>query len=161
NPTGVPGNSGIGQNLSSRDFATLVAHYRLRGANSFNLFESGVVGISQAQEEAQAKEGWTFSNTGGSHINDVLGASDKRLLIGNELLYGALADANTQIIEDGTTKNIEQAGAMFSGVYSTSKKKLDVLISNMDDVSHKLTLPDKIGGYALNTKDFTLAGGSH
>src|SRR5262249_20767461 len=42
NPTGVPGNSGIGQMLSSRDFATLVAHYRLRGANSFNLFDSGV-----------------------------------------------------------------------------------------------------------------------
>ena len=62
---------------------------------------------------------------------------------------------------NGAAKNIEQAGALFSGGYSLGLGKLDVLISNMADGSQKITLPATIGGYALATKDFTLSPGSH
>jgi hypothetical protein len=170
NPTG---NSitGAGQNLSGRDFATLVAHYRLRGANSFNLLQSGIVGVSQTQMQDQAREGWAGQGPTGSadaaanlgHMLTTLSASDRRLLIGNEPNdnYGGTFNANSNIIEDGTLKNVEQAGAMFSGVYSLSQGKLDILLSNMDDSAHKLTLPNHLGGYALNTKDFNVAAGTH
>ena len=52
-------NPSADQMLAPRDFATLVAHYRLRGADSFNLFSSGELNTSQADLEAQAVEGWT------------------------------------------------------------------------------------------------------
>jgi len=166
------------QMLSGRDFAALVAHYRLRGANSFHLMTSGVIGVNETTMQNQAREGFSgLNSTGGTdasawgstHLKDVLAASDKRLLIGNEptgvsgggdpyYSTSPTFNANTNIIEDGTMKNIEQAGAMFSGVYSLSQGKLDILLSNMDDSTHTLTLPSKIGGYALNIKQFTLAG---
>ena len=73
-------------------------------------------------------------------------AADRRLLVGTEQLYGGPSGDNAEIIVDGSMKTIEQAGSLFSGVYSLSQGKLDVLISNMDDTSHKVTLPGNIGG---------------
>jgi hypothetical protein len=62
---------------------------------------------------------------------------------------------------DGHEKNVDQTASIFSGAYSLSLKKLDVLISNMDDSGHVITLPSSIGGYTLGTKDFTIDGGEH
>jgi hypothetical protein len=151
NPTGD-------QMLSSRDFATLVAHYRLRGADALHLFETGVVGKTQDQLQNEAREGWTEPN-----LSARMSASDRTLLIkdgpGGQGVP-SLGD-NSSIVVDGKTKSIEDAGAMWSGVYSLSQGKLDVLLSNMDDAGHKITLPSTVGGYAVNTKDFAMGGGQH
>jgi hypothetical protein len=56
---------------------------------------------------------------------------------------------------------VESAGAILSGAYSLDEGKLAILISNMDEDQHVITVPEKIAGYALAVKDFTLAPGSH
>jgi hypothetical protein len=38
---------------------------------------------------------------------------------------------------------------------------MDVLLSNMDQQDHTLTLPDQIGGYSLHTNSFTVGDGEH
>jgi hypothetical protein len=155
------------QMLSDRDFATLVAHYRLRGADSFALLESGVVGKTQEQMQNQAREGWIGgpgSNPAlNNSINLRMSAADRVLLIKDGPSGGGVPSLgdNSTIVVDGTTKSIESAGAMWSGVYSLSQAKMDVLISNMDAAQHKVTLPSNIGGYALNTRDYSLGEGSH
>src|SRR5205814_9456574 len=120
--------------------------------------ETGVVGKTQTQEQDQAREGWLEP-----HINARMSAADHVILI-KDGPSGAgdpsLGD-NSSIVVDGTTESIEQAGAMWSGVYSISQGKLDMLLSNMDGSQHKITLPGAAGGYALATKDFTLNPGSH
>jgi hypothetical protein len=57
--------------------------------------------------------------------------------------------------------DVEDAGAILSGAYSLDMEKLAILISNMDDDAHEITVPEQIGGYALEVKEFTLAGGTH
>ncbi|MEA2735632.1 MAG: hypothetical protein QOE14_2083 [Humisphaera sp.] len=143
------------QLLSRRDFATLVSHYRMRGADSFVLFEPGVEGYTNEQKRNDAKAGWTQPN-----INNVFGASDYKLVLGKE---GGKNDKDilSSFTVDGKTKTAEQTGSIFSGVYSLSLKTLDIVLSNMDEVDHTLTLPKKIAGYDLKTNSFTLDGGSH
>jgi hypothetical protein len=122
-----------GQLLSRGDFSALVAHYRLRGADGVHLLDGGVVGYTQAQFEQDAKDGFTFApiaaifNGGGAKI----------------------ATLDTVSTVDGVLKDNEASGVVFSGVYSLSQAggagKLALLVSNMDEVSHNLTIPQKIG----------------
>jgi len=146
------------QMLSRRDFATQVLHYRLRGANSYVLFEPGVVGYLQDQKRSDAKTGWTEP-----HVDSIFDAADYKLVLGGDSDYkngNNPKDANANIIEDGKSMTDEQAGAMFSGVYSLSLQRLDMLLSNQDDADHSLTLPSKIAGFNLNTKTFDLDAGT-
>jgi len=148
------------QMLSRRDFAAQIAHYRLRGADSYVLFEPGVVGYLNDTKRTDAKKGFTES-----HIDSIFQASDFKLLLGSDTDYPPKSpgwkDPNGDIIVDGKTMSDEEAGAMFSGVYSLSLKRMDVLMSNMDDDEHTLTLPPSIGGFSLQTKSFDLDGGTH
>jgi hypothetical protein len=148
------------QMLSRRDFATQVAHYRLRGADSFVLFEPGVEGYLQDTKRADAKKGFTEP-----HIDSIFQASDFKLLLGKDTDYppasSGNSDPNENTIVDGNLVDNDKSGAMFSGVYSLSLKRMDVLMSNMDDDEHTLTLPPKIGGFTLQTKSFDLDGGTH
>ena len=147
------------QLLSRRDFATLIAHHRLRGADSFVLFEPGVEGYTQEQKRADAKAGWTHAN-----IDAVFQASDYKLLLGADSDYkngNNKKDINSSMIVDGKMQDSEKTGSLFSGVYSLSLKTMDVLLTNMDEVDHTLTLPSKIGGHKLLTTTFDLDGGSH
>ncbi|HEX8520654.1 MAG TPA: PEP-CTERM sorting domain-containing protein [Tepidisphaeraceae bacterium] len=149
------------QMMSQRDFATMMTHMRLRGADSFHLLESGIVGVSNTQMEQDAATGWL----GEASVNSIFAEADRKLLIGTENAYGYGGQSNysggSYVTVDGVNKNVDQAGAIFSGAYSLTLKKLDVLISNMDDGSHTITLPATIGGYALATKDFAVSGGDH
>jgi len=148
------------QMLSRRDFAAQVAHYRLRGADSFVLFEPGVEGYLNDSKRSDAKKGFTES-----HIDSIFQASDFKLLLGKDTDYPPVSsgktDPNENTIVDGKLVDNDKSGAMFSGVYSLSLKRMDVLMSNMDDDDHTLTLPPSIGGFSLQTKSFELDGGTH
>jgi hypothetical protein len=145
--------------LSRRDFAAQIAHYRLRGADSFVLFEPGVLGYLQEDKRKDARSGWTEP-----HIDDVFKASDATILIGKHTDYKNgtnPADINQNIFVDGQDRTVEQSGALFSGVFSLTLKKMDVLLSNMDDQEHLLTLPEAIAGFSLRTRSFEVDAGGH
>ena len=147
------------QMISRRDFAAAVAHYRMRGADSYVLFEPGVIGYGQEDKRKDAKAGWTES-----HIDAIFNANDYKLLLGADTDYkngNNPKDINSVLIVDGKEKTAESAGSIFSGVYSLSLKTMDVLLSNMDEVDHTLTLPNSIGGFALKTKSFEVDAGQH
>jgi hypothetical protein len=143
------------QLLSRRDFATLVSHYRMRGADSYALFESGVEGYTNEQKRNDARTGWTQPN-----IDNIFNAADHQLVLGKN---GGKSDKEifSSFTVDSKNKTAEQTGSVFSGVYSLSLKTLDFMLSNMDEVDHTLTLPKSIGGYDLKTNSFTLDEGSH
>ncbi|HEX8520656.1 MAG TPA: PEP-CTERM sorting domain-containing protein [Tepidisphaeraceae bacterium] len=150
------------QLLSRRDFATMVTHMRMRGADSLNLLESGLSTSTNAQMEDDAAVGWA----GVGSMGQIFSQADHQLLIGDENDNGAYFkggnfDDAASVIVNGQKKSIEQAGALFSGVYSLDLGKLDILISNMADASQTISLPNKIGNYALQEKDFTVGAGSH
>jgi hypothetical protein len=166
---GIPmsGTDTANQMLSGRDFAALVAHIRLRGADSYHTLHSGQQGVTNATMMDQAREGWIGgpgSNAAlNSSIQTRMSAADKKLLIGFEQVYGRNADGGTDVMVDGGTslKSSEQVGVIMDGVYSVSQKKLDFLVSNMDKVDHTINLPDKVGNISLNTKDHLIAAGTH
>jgi len=146
------------QMLSSQDVAALMAHYRLRGADSVHLLNTGVVDKTQEQFQKEVVSGWTESR-----IDTIMSAADRMILIKdgpNGKGVPSLGD-NTSITIDGKSKSIEDAGALWSGVYSLSLEKMDVLLSNMDGASHTITLPNKVGGFNVATTDFTVPEGSH
>ncbi len=150
------------QLLGRRDFATMVTHMRMRGAESVHLLESGISGVTTDQMEDDAATGWN----GDFSLNQIFGQSDRRLLVGQEAdnssyVQGGKYGDNTTIVVDGVKKNIDQAGALFSGAYSLDLGKLDVLISNMDEASHTITLPSKIGNYSLSQTEFVVGSGNH
>jgi hypothetical protein len=122
------------------------------------LFEPGVDGYLQDQKRSDAKTGWTES-----HVDSIFDASDYKLLLGKDTDYkngSNKNDINANIIVDGKLKSDEDAGSIFSGVYSLSLKRMDVLLSNQDDDDHSLTLPSKIAGFDLKTKTFDLDAGT-
>ena len=146
------------QLLSRQDVATLVAHYRLRGADSFALMSSGNTAVTNSELRADAEIGWTQPA-----IDAILQASDGTTLLEGQVTYpqGGPFGSMSLIISDGQVLDVEAAGAILSGAYSEDLGKLAILISNLDGDEHVITVPEKIAGYALETKDFTLAGGTH
>jgi hypothetical protein len=147
------------QMLSRRDFAAAVSHYRMRGADSYVLFEPGVIDYTQENKRRDAMAGWTEP-----HIQKVFDQSDYKLVLGADSDYknhNNKKDINSELIVDGSMRKAEDTGTIFSGVYSLSLKTLDVMISNLDEQDHSITLPDSIGGYALKTKTFNVDDGSN
>ena len=139
NPTG-------NQLLSRGDFSALVAHYRLRGVDAVHLLDGGVVGYTQTQFETDAKAGFTFAP-----IANIFSGGGARL---------ATLDTVSRV--DGAVKDNEASGVVFSGVYSLTQGtgKLALLVSNLDEVSHAISFPNKIGGKTV-AGNFTVADGQH
>jgi len=135
------------QMLSRGDFSALVAHYRARGANGVHLLDGGVVGYTQTQFEQDARDGFQFApfasifNGGGAK----------------------LATLDTVSNVDGQTRDNEATGVVFSGVYSLSQNKLALLVSNLDNGSHTIDFPNKIGNMNVvaSSADRTVIAGGH
>jgi hypothetical protein len=138
-----------GQLLSRADFEALVLHYRMRGATSYQLLDPGVVGYTQAQEEADASAGWNESL-----VANVLNGTD-----------GRAANLGNTITVDGTLKTIENAGVVWSAVTNNnlSGPQLAVLVSNMDTTtgSHTVTFNSSINGATLSYTTGALGAGTH
>jgi hypothetical protein len=135
-----------GQLLSRGDFSALVAHYRLRGADGVHLLDGGVVGYTQQQFEQDAKDGWTLPQ-----IANIMADPNHRI---------ATLDTVSRV--DGVVKSNESSGVVYSGVYSLTQAggagKLALLVSNMDDISHTVDFPQKIGGKSIAGSVALLAG---
>lgn len=127
NPTG-------NQLLSRGDFSALVAHYRLRGVDGVHLLDGGVIGYTQAQFEQDAKDGFKLPQ-----IDAIFAGGGARV---------ATLDTLSRV--DGSLKDNEQTGVVYSGVYSLTQNggagKLALLVSNLDEIAHNLDIPQKIGG---------------
>ena len=137
-----------GQLLSRGDFSALIAHYRARGVDGVHVLDGGVVGYTTAQKEQDVADGWHFAP-----FENILNGGGARL-----------ASLDTVLRADGNTQTLEAAGMVFSGVYSLTQAgglgKLALLVSNLDDTSHNLTIPNKIGGKTVPGA-FTLLAGQH
>jgi len=138
NPTGT-------QMLSRSDFQALVAHYRLRGATGIHLLDGGVEGYTQAQFEQDAKDGFTFAP-----IANIFAGGGARV---------ATLDTTSTVDNQPNVDN-EQSGVVFSGVYSLTQGtgKLALLVSNMSESSHTLSIPNTIGGKTVPNPISILAG---
>jgi hypothetical protein len=145
NPIAAGAGNDTGQLLSRGDFSALVAHYRARGADGVHLLDGGVVGYTRPQFEADAAAGFHFAPF--ENIFNGGGAS--------------LATLDTLIRSDGSLKSIEDAGMVFSGVYSLSQNKLALLVSNLDETQHSLSIQNKIGGKSVAMGSVPVAAGTH
>jgi hypothetical protein len=144
NPTGT-------QMLSRGDFSALVAHYRMRGVDGVHLLDGGVVNYTQAQFEQDAKDGFQQPA-----IAAIFAGGGARV---------ATLDTLSRV--DGSLKDNEQTGVVYSGVYSLSQGglfngapagKLALLVSNLDEIAHTLDIPQKIGGKNVVGSIGVLAG---
>lgn len=133
------------QLLSRGDFKAQVMHYRLRGANGVIGLDGGVEGYSARQFQADISNGWG----GVRSVNQVLSDPSARKV--------SLA---TQLKTDGVVKAIEETGVVYSGAYSTAQGKMVVLVSNLDDLKHKVELPAKVGGKRVGGS-FDIEPGTH
>jgi len=156
----VPSN---GQLLSRGDFSALIMHYRLRGANSFHLFqgsEGNVIGYSREQQRRDAAAGWGQSSVAnGIFSRNNFAFANLTTLVGD-------AGGNSG---DTGRRDIEKAGAVWSGVYdkSGSNRKLVILLSNLSNQTKTIDLPNSIGGFmtfrqdGVRIDDFFLNPGVH
>jgi hypothetical protein len=146
-PAGQPAQNG--QLLSRGDFSALVAHYRARGADGVHLLDGGVVGYTRPQFEQDAKAGWEFAP-----FQQILQGGGARL-----------ATLDTLIRSDGTLKNIEDAGMVYSGLYSLTQNggagRLALLVSNLDENPHTFDIPQKIGGKTVIMGAQSVLAGQH
>jgi hypothetical protein len=135
-PDGTPT---AGQMLGRGDVGAMTRHYRMRGAYSVNLFESGVVGYSQQQFQDDVRDAWTND----AKLNAIMAQADNKY---------ATMTLNPQV--DGSAmggNRAEETGTIWSGQYSlevdnpasTAKVKgqagkgaMAILASNLDSVSH-------------------------
>ena len=153
------------QLLSRGDFSALVLHYRLRGAHSYHLFSTirgSVLGYSQDQERFDAASGWGQSSTAnGIFSRGNFAFANLTNLVGDQ--GGDSGDTNR--------RDIERAGAVWSGVYDRTggnNRRLVVLFSNLSNVRKTIDLPNSIGGFATfrndssqKMDDFFLDPGQH
>lgn len=138
-------NPANGQLIGRGDFKALVAHYRMRGINGYQLLDGGVQGYTAAEFAQDAKDGWS------------LAAMDNIFKNGG----ARLATLDTVVrIDGGASQDFETAGVVYSGVYSLSQNKLALLVSNLDDLAHSVAIPSKIGGKNV-AGSFSVDAGTH
>jgi len=135
-----------GQLLSRGDFSALIAHYRARGVNGVHILDGGVVGYTMPQFESDTNDGWHFSP-----FETILNGGGAKT-----------ASLDTVVRTDGISKSLEEAGVVVSGVYSLTQNggagKLALLVSNLDDSSHSISILNKIGGKSIPGTVTVLAG---
>jgi len=165
-----------GQLLSRGDFQAMILHYRLRGADSvhlFNLNSGSVLDLNgnrtytATQEQSDVINGWKASraSTQSPALNGIFSRNQY-----------AFANLSTVIGDQGGTsgdtspRNIEVAGAVWSGVFDRSSvgtRHLAILLSNLSAVQKTIDLPNAIGGFptarndGVAMDDFFLDPGQH
>jgi hypothetical protein len=133
------------QLLSRGDFQAQVLHYRLRGATAVHGLQGGVEGYTPEQFKSDINAGWT----GVAAVNQLLADPSART-----------ATLDTRVTADGTSQPLENVGLVWSGVYSTTAGRLVLLMSNLDDEAHRITIPARVGGKTVSG-EFVVEAGSH
>lgn len=156
-------NPSNGQLLSRGDFSAMILHYRMRGANTFHLFqatEGNVEGYSYDEQRFDARKGWIASVVGNQVFSrNNFAFANLTNLVGD--MGGASGDTNP--------RDIERAGAVWSGVYDRSgtNRRLVILFSNLSAQRKTIDLPNSIGGFmtarqdGIRMDDFFLDPGQH
>jgi hypothetical protein len=134
------------QLLSRGDFSALVLHYRMRGANSVNLFEPGVIGYTKAQEQQDATSGWDYFYVENWLKNSIYPVTVAKL------------DNDVRIDGKATNDTIEKAGVVWSAM--TSKVHLRILLSNLDEKNHSVEFAQQLGVANL-TRSEPMPAGTH
>ena len=143
---GRPGLNTTDQLLSRGDFKAMIAHYRARGADGVPLLDGGVLGYTRTQFETDAKEGWEF-------------APFASIFAGGG---AALATLDTMVRTDTAgLRSIEDAGMVYSGVYSLSQNKMALLVSNLSEAPQNLVIQNKIGGRSVALGTVNVLAGQH
>lgn len=147
----IGANPVAGQLLSRDDFQSLVLHYKMRGATSYQLLDPGVVGYTVAQYEADGQAGWNDTQSGGL-VNTVLHG-----------LNGRVATLPTTITFNGVKKTIEDAGVVWSAVTNDSvgSPGLAILVSNLSNTPGAVSFNTRINGATLSYTSNSLAAGGH
>jgi len=135
----------LNQLPSRGDFRAQVLHYRLRGADGVQGLDGGVVGYTQQQFQADIAAGWN----GTAEVREILADPNARR-----------ATLDTQVKTDGVLKSLENAGVVVSGAYSEIKGKLVLLVSNLDESAHAVSMPARIGGRTVSG-NFNVDAGAH
>jgi hypothetical protein len=153
-------NPANGQLLSRGDFEAQILHYRMRGADSVNLFNysvmpSSIVGYTSSQERTDALTGWNQSAAAA---------------VFNRGHFAFANFGTTAIVNPFKTVTSESVGTIWSGVYDTSGKarQLVILLSNLGNVKQEVDIP-KVGGIPtfetlVNTRDkddYDIEAGAH
>jgi len=159
---GLSGTQTANQMLGRGDFSAQILHYRLRGVNSINLFEPGVVGYTVAQQEDDARSGWYGGSLNPADPNGANAVSRAAVMHANNIFAQADAKSATLTLNpvvDGTANasgiRSENSGTIWSGEYSKNLKQLDILASNLDTINHMIKF-GTVDAYDV----FTLKNGS-
>lgn len=147
------------QMMGRGDFSAQILHYRMRDAYSVAVFEPAVVGYTKAQQQQDVRYGWYGANYAGNtdsagaislaaHPNTVFAKTDYKAAT---MTYNPIIDGTS----DAAGKRSEITGTIWSGVYSLSLGKMDILLSDLDTANHKARFGN-VGGYEV----FTLKNGS-
>lgn len=160
-------NPANGQLPSRGDFSAQILHYRLRGADSVNLFEasiSSVVGYSREQARSDVASGF-----GGSTVINNIFSRNKFALANLSTVVGDTGNNSGNNVNVGT--GVAKAGAIWSGVYDSAatsgqSRRLAILLSNLGTASKTIDLPSLIGGFttfsgATAQDDYVVAAGQH
>jgi hypothetical protein len=153
-------NPANGQLLSRGDFEAQILHYRLRGADSVNLFNynspaSSIIGYSSATERADALTGWNQS------------AVSTLFSRGH---YEKANNGATDIINNSQVVSSESIGVIWSGAYdyTGSNRQLVILLSNLGVKDQAIDIP-KVAGIATsessnsnpNHDEYDISAGTH
>ena len=184
----VDANPADGQLPSRGDFSAQVLQYRMRGANSINLFLASVTdeygnAYTESQQEADMNAGWFATTTSGSALT---GAGTMNGIFAGR--YGFANLTNLVRLDVATTvkgktsyrpaapDNSEHTGVIWSGVYSEGSNNkpalksssMAILLSNMSGTSHIVDL-GTVAGYsvydpnspAADKSGFNVTAGQH
>jgi len=160
---------GTANQLPSRgDFEAQILHYRLRGADSVNLFEESagsVVGDSLPQSRHDVTSGWGKSSV----VNSIFTRPHQLANLSTRIGVGGHSTGG-KLPQDGNS-DVTQAGAIWSGVYDTQSspggRRLAIIISNLSAASKTIDLPNMIGGFhtisgnPTHDDDYVLSAGQH
>jgi len=133
-----------GQLPSRGDFRAQILHYRLRGANSVNLFEAGA-GSVQGYGRELARDDVRFGFREGVAVNQIFGRGN----------FG-LANLGSNILIPGdVSRTAEQEGMIWSGVFdravSSGNRVLAIAMSNLSNAGKYMDLPNSIGDNPATT----------
>jgi len=160
--------------LSRGDFMALVLNYRMRGADSFILFNDpygSVLNYSDAQEHLDAAHGWGASG----QANQVFSKGKANYAFAN--LSNLVTTVNSKNLANypngqphhainGTfaTQTSDTVGVVWSGVYSKSafnftgtgtQRVLTIALSNLSNTDKLVDMPNSIGGFRTETSKGT------
>ncbi|HEV3410384.1 MAG TPA: hypothetical protein VG095_08820, partial [Chthoniobacterales bacterium] len=140
-----------GQLLSRGDFAALILHYRMRGADSVMLasaVNAGVQGYTDEQARLDVTSAWAQS----ANANGIFARANCAVACLNNVV-GDLASNSGDV----NPRSTEVAGVVWSGVYDragsvdpmSGRRQLVILLSNLGTARNIVDFPNNIGGFSV------------